>query len=463
VAAAVAAAYATAFGGGFQFDDWRVIVGDARVQSLSAWWASMPGIRPLLKLSYAANNASGLGLAGFHAVNVAVHAANAVLVLALLARMGRRLEPASPRGAALAGALFFALHPVQTEAVTYLSGRSSALAATFALASALAFAAGRDHARPGLVHGLSPLLLACALGVKEGALALPLSLLLLEAVDRRRRFSWQAAFRATAVHWLVLVLACGVYLADGRYRAMLGQSLALRPAGSNLLTHAQATGWLAGQLVRIHALVADPALEPVEGPTAGSVLAALAIAAAALAGLASLRKRPVAGFAVLWFLLWLAPQGWALPRREPASERQLYLALLGPAWLAGIGLVRWSGGLPGRRVAVASLLAGLGIATALRSRVYADEVRFWSDVVAKAPHNGRAHGNLGYARALACRGTEAEEAFARALALDPGDLRAAANLGLLREGSLLPAEAAARCEAGDGEARELPPERAIVR
>ena len=69
-------------------------------------------------------------------------------------------------------------------------------------------------------------------------------------------------------------------------------------------------------------------------------------------------------------------------------------------------------------------------------------LRFWSDVVAKAPHNGRAHGNLGYALALACRGTEAEEAFARALALDPGDLRAAANLGLLREGSLLPAEAA---------------------
>jgi hypothetical protein len=68
----------------FQFDDWSVIVGDPRVQSLGAWWQSMPGIRPLLKLSYALNHALGDAPAGFRAVNILLHALNASLVFVLL-------------------------------------------------------------------------------------------------------------------------------------------------------------------------------------------------------------------------------------------------------------------------------------------------------------------------------------------------------------------------------------------
>ena len=54
----------------------------------------------------------------------------------------------------------------------------------------------------------------------------------------------------------------------------------------------------------------------------------------------------------------------------------------------------------------------------------------------KAPHNGRAFNNLGYAYALAARRDDAELAFRRALTLDPGDVRAAVNLRLLLEGGL---------------------------
>ena len=57
---AVAAAYASSFAGGFQFDDFNVIVDDSSVQSLSAWWHVQPSIRPLLKLSYA-RDVNGLG------------------------------------------------------------------------------------------------------------------------------------------------------------------------------------------------------------------------------------------------------------------------------------------------------------------------------------------------------------------------------------------------------------------
>lgn len=447
--AAVAAAFATSFRGGFQFDDFRVIVGDPRVQSVAAWWRSMPGIRPLLKLTYALNHESGLGLAGFHAVNVAVHAVAAILAYGLLLRLGRRLDLPDARPPALLGALVFALHPVQTEAVTYLSGRSSSLAGALALGSALAFEAGRDRGRasPWLVHLASPLLMLLALGVKEGAVALPAALLLFEALERRRPFSWRDSLRAVSVHLAIALGAAAALLASPVYRAMLARSLALRPLDLQLLSHARATVWLAGQLVPVRGLSADPALLPAGEWTPGAALAALAVVTAVAAAPCLLRRWAAPAFAVAWFACWLAPQGWWLPRAELASERQLYLALLGPAWLCGLALARGRavGPRAARAALAGALLLALGLSTAARSRVYRDEIGFWSDAAAKAPWNARAHGNLGYALALACRSDEAAAAFRRAAALDPADPRPRASLRLLREGALLPEEAAEAC------------------
>ncbi len=437
--AAVAAAWATSFAGTFQFDDWNVIVNEPRVASLAAWWGSMPGIRPLLKLSFAANRGSGLGLAGFHAVNLAVHAGSALLLLSLLRRVASRTGAADlrHRAAPLLGALLFALHPVQAESVTYLSGRSASLAGMLALASVVAWLAGRDGERRWLSLALSPLLLAASLAAKETAVVLPAALLLLDAVDLRRPFRWRASLTATAPHWAVLAGAAAAFAASPTYRRMLATSAALRPPWENLLTHLDALAWLAGQVVRLDRLVADPALPAVEGWTAAvAVEAALLLAALAWA-LFSLRRRPALAFGVLWFLLWLPPTGWWLPRPDPASERQLYLSLAGPAWIAGLWLSPWvaAGGV--RRAAVALLAIALGVATAARSLVYADEVRFWEDVVRKAPHGARAHGNLGFALAARCRIPEAEASLLRALELDPGYVRAAVNLRLLREGAPL--------------------------
>src|SRR5690606_2837408 len=180
-------AYATAFGASFQLDDWDVIVRDPRVQGFEAWWASMPGIRPLLKLSYAANHASGLGVVGFHAVNVAIHAVNAQLVLALVRRLAARHRPdtGSPRWIALAAALVFALHPVQTEAVTYASGRSSSLSTGFALASLLIWARHREPTRATRLRDLALSLLAmlAALATKESAVYVPALVLLWAATE----------------------------------------------------------------------------------------------------------------------------------------------------------------------------------------------------------------------------------------------------------------------------------------
>lgn len=446
VAAVAVVAHARAFAGSFQLDDWNVIVHDPRVQSLGAWWRSMPGIRPVLKLSYALNHASGLGLAGFHAFNVAVHALNAALVLLLARRLLARLDPGervAPAVPALA-ALLFALHPVQTEAVTYVSGRSASLAATFVLASALAHLAGRRL--------LSPALFLLALGTREQAVALPFALLAVEAADARRPLSLRAALRATAGHWLVLAAGAAAFVASPVYRWMADTSLRLRGAGVNLLTHLGGLAWLAGQIVRPDRLDADPLLPVRTRPDAPALLAALALLAAVAGGLALLRRRPAAGLALLWTVLWLPWSGLLLPRPEVANDRQLYLAILGPAALFAWALAREGAMRRGRQALAVATLLGLGALTVARDRVYLDEPTFWSAVVATSPGNARAYNNLGFALAARCQTAEAEQAFRRSIALDPGGFRAAINLRLLRAGEPLE-PGGARCAAPPGTRR----------
>jgi hypothetical protein len=468
---ALAAAYANAFAGGFQFDDWNVVVGDPRVQSLGAWWASMPGIRPLLKLSYAANHASGAGLAGFHAVNLALHASNALLALALLRRLeARRAPPGAsppPRVPALDGpgprapagraplvaALVLALHPAQTEAVTYVSGRSTSLAATLVLASALVHVAGRDGWRPRLARGLSSALLAAALGVKELAAALPLVLVAVELADPRRPPSLRAVLRATGGHWLVVAAAAALVAQSPTYGRLADASLALRAPGANAVAHLHGLAWLGGQALRPALLDADPVIPAATRLDGAAIAAALAVAVTLAAGVALLRRRPAAGLALLWTVLWLPFAGLVLPRPEPANDRQLYLSLLGAGWLAGRVLVAAAAAAPARlrpagRAAAAliavTVTARLGAATFARNRVYADEVVFWEAVLARSPGNARAENNLGFALAARCRLGEAEAAFVRAAAAAPGDHVPRVNLRLLRDGEPL-GEGAPRC------------------
>jgi len=444
LALATAVAYANSFSGAFQFDDWAVIVDEPRVHSLAAWWQSMPGIRPLLKLSYALNWHSGLGIAGFHAVNLGLHIVNACLVFALLRRLAARLGIPGALAPLLA-ALLFALHPVQTEAVTYISGRSSSLGATFALASLWCLDVGRAAARPALRRVLawcvSPLLFLLALGAKETTLVVPAAIVLLVLCDARRHVRWREALVVAAPHVLVLLAAALLAATLPRYWMLLESSFTARPLGANLLSQVHAIAWLVGQLALPWRLNADPMLAVVsEWSAATAALAVLHVALLAI-GCASLRRRPALAFAILWFFLWLAPTNSLLPRLDLANDRQLYVALVGPAWLAGVLLARAVAlaSRPGRialGAASAVLLLGLALATTQRNAVYADEIVFWSDVAARSPANARAAANLGYALARTGQRAQAEAQFRRALALDPEYTRAAINLMLLQDGTL---------------------------
>jgi len=438
VVLAVGIAYANALQASFQFDDWDVIVRDPRVQSLAAWWASMPGMRPVLKLSYALNHASGFGVTGFHLVNILIHAGNGLLMLYLMQRLETQTGHRSG-GLALAATLIFVLHPVQTEAVTYASGRSTSLSTFFALASIAVWVAGRSSSQRATVYMYvaSSLLMLLGIATKESAVMVPAILLLWAAADVSRPFSWRQIGQQSALHWLLLLAALSAALLLPAYQQFLATSLATRSVAENLIAQLHGIGWLLSQLLDIDRLNADPALPVQTTLDLNGSMVLLGIVVAAGTALSNIRRFPLPAFAVLWFLLWMAPGNSLLARLDLVNDRQLYTALAGPALLLALAIHRL--GRQQRYLAVTGLSAVLlleGFATHLRNEVYRDEVSFWRDVVVQSPHNARAWNNLGIALAADCDLDRAEFAWRKALATEPGYVRAAVNLRLLEQGLL---------------------------
>ena len=137
LALAIALAYANALAGTFQFDDYNVIVYRDGVHSWQAWQDGLGhGIRPLLKASYTLDWTLGWGVLGFHLSNLLIHLGMSWLVLLLsrhfIAQHARLRDLAS---LPLLVALLFALHPGNTEAVTYITQRAESMMGLSFLAS----------------------------------------------------------------------------------------------------------------------------------------------------------------------------------------------------------------------------------------------------------------------------------------------------------------------------------------
>lgn len=427
-------AYANALAAGFQFDDFNIIVDNPAVHSLSAWWAGMPGIRPLLKLSYALNWLADPDPIGFHAVNVLLHLFNVALVWRLSAhlpaRAGWQQGPERIRARVLA-TLLFALHPIQTEAVTYISGRSMSLMAAFGLAAMLCWLQAPASTRPRLWQGLALVLFAAAVASKEVAVVLPLALVLLYLQDAKERPS---PLRLMLVVGLFMVSLVSLLFWLG-YGYLLTTPMQ-RGLAANLASEIHALFYLLGQLFQPHALNIDPDLPEYPGWTLLPALEAAALIALLGYAWSARRRHPWLFFGLAWWLLLLLPTHSLIPRADLASERHFYLAALGLYWITGVALAS----LPALRPAPrwTALLAGLAVLgvlfTAQRNADYRDEISLWRVTVARSPGKARAWNNLGYAHALAGQTEAARAAFRETLRLDPEHARAARNLNALDAG-----------------------------
>lgn len=433
----VGAAYANALWGVFQFDDYRVIVGDPDVHSLAAWWQASGGLRPLLKLSYALNWAGPAQTVGFHVFNLAIHALNGALVYRLVRVWGARAAPAvNWSWPAFAAALLFLLHPVHTEAVTYISGRSTALMTAAYLSALLAYADGRRWAL-----GLGLLCFLAAVGIKESALLLPAAL---GVWDWSLGTPWRKALARQWPFWLAALIA-GAWLAlRPGYATLATASLTQGSPLENLWTQVGAVARLLRQWLWPVALNIDPEIPRLhawrevwpQGCALGLALVLISLAR---------RRAPWLSLGLGWAGLHLLPLHVVLPRADIANERQLYWADWGLCLLLALGLmrlgVRWRGPM------LAGLAFLLALGTAWRNADYGSEVALWEATARRSPTKARVLNNLGYAYQEAGRIEDARAAYGRAVRLDPDYLKARNNLGRL---SVVPAVESKTPRAGQG-------------
>jgi tetratricopeptide (TPR) repeat protein len=424
LAAVVAGFWANSLGGGFHFDDAHAIEQNPWIRSL----AHVPrffvdpdtttvlrenkDLRPVLLVTFALNHAiSGTTTWSWHLVNLVLHWLAAVLVLRIV--RDHLWLGADGTAVGAAAALVVAVHPIGTEAVNYLSARSALLTTVFYL--------GAFDAAVRTRRALSLVLFALALLTKAIAVTLPVVVAGWWWLARRwgspeARLEWPRGFLAA----LATLAAAGV-----AYRLLLLPPWALETTHDPSVTPwvYYMTGWSA-YLYYLRLFLWPDALvvDRLDYPLATSILEPRAWAS--LVGLAILgvlawrarRRRPALTFAALWYVVTLAPESTVFPLAEPVNEHRPYLAMLGPATAAGLGLhllasalARLLGARPAAAFAVlvAAVTVALGATTYARNDVWRDDRALWLDATRKAPRNPRAWLNAGHA---AMREGDLEEA-----------------------------------------------------
>jgi Flp pilus assembly protein TadD len=385
----------------FVYDDFQRVVGYPRIQMPPAeWWRffvpRQGGYRPLRNLSYAIDfQLGGLDPAAFRRTNIALHAAASLAAFGLALRLG-----AGWLGAATAAALF-AVHPVQTESVTYVAGRRDVLCGALFLFGFLAYVSFRQSGRRAW---LAAALVASvgALMAKEMAASLPLVCALWEWCRGGLRIGRR---RAVALAMLLLVGALTVYFFYGSFMAR--QARVLPWINGTVDAHFATVGrvWVhyAALLAYPRTLIADysgkyflPSGGFLEWPALGATAAILAWVAAA----AALRARqPRVAFAMLWIPVTLLPVSQIIPHGELIAEHYLYLPLFGACLLAGLGAERVAAsGRAGRVLAVALAAVAVGALTArtiVRNRDWVDSLTFYTVLREQNPYSPRMYLGLG--------------------------------------------------------------------
>jgi tetratricopeptide (TPR) repeat protein len=428
--------YAPALNGEFVFDDEYLpfLRLDAQNAPLRAWL----GIRPLLMVSYWVNyQQSGTEPLPYHVLNVILHALNAVLVWLVVRRIagGGTL-------AVFAGTLFL-LHPVNTESVAYVTGRSETLSVFFFL-SAWAVFLCRGAGRISWPRTAAVLLLfgaACA--SKEHTTIFPALLLLtdyfittpfrLEGIRRNLRLYVPILIGGAAglaAVWRVLSTAetAGFRLTEFTWYQYLFTQFHV--IWRYVLLYVLPVGQNADYDLPVSRTILEPA-----------VIAGLAgLLAVSIAAWRYRRQYPLAAFGWFTFLLLLAPTSSVVPIRDVIAERRLYLPFIGLLLITVDFLRRWRV----NTAVLAAVIAVAGFLTWQRSHVWSDPVALWTDSTEKNPRNGRAFFHLAYAHWRGGQCARASENYAKVPALQKPDERLYIDWALALDCENKPDEAIAK-------------------
>lgn len=426
---AVFACYANSFHNGFVSDDHYIIELNREppgFESLIKAFTSAdrlvatdetPYYRPLNRYSYILDHHFfGLNPTGYHAVNIGLHAICAILLYLTLLR--QRCGPIPSLGAAL----LFGVHPVNSEAVNFISARNNILAAIFMLGSFLVFLrAEKNGGRDG--HILSGFLFFLGILSKETALMLLPLLFFLKTFRRGGPVKPGKLLKSEMGYILPHTLFLAVYLSL-RFVALDNDYI-----HDHLSGLPQRVWQLVYILPKYFSLVIAPrnlnffyqvpdSFVSIAFPLA----AAWILLAAATAYLVKARNDAII-FGLAWFVCCFIPISNLVPiPSAPMAERYFYLPFIGVLVVAADRLHHFSGRFGARRqayVAVIFLVAACGYLTYKRNYDWRDNLALSKSLVRSDPSSSSAHFELGYEFLLRGDGTMAGKEWERAVQLHP--------------------------------------------
>jgi len=437
------AVYANSLSGQFVYDDRRWIENEADIRSFDRLPSLLAGAtRPIWKLSLAANYAlGGLDVTGYHLVNGAIHLLAGLTLLGVCRRTLRRSSlPKRYReaadGIAFAIALLWTVHPLQTQAVTYVVQRCESGMGLFLLATLYASIRGFETsgARRRLWSVLAVIACGIGMGMKEVMVVAPILVWLHD-----RSFlsaSGPSALRGRPGLYAGLAACWGIPFGLIGVGAIFSGEMA-RPDLDTVspLAYALTQPAILLHYIRL-ALWPDPLVFSYGWPAAerwSEILPALlVVAGGATAGAWALwRNRPWA-FVAAWFFVILAPTSSIQPIQDLAVEHRMYLplaAVVVSVVLAVFELTRraatpWAA--PALLVVATLVLGGL---TIRRNRDYQSDLRLWETVTLALPDYAIGHYNYGTELRTAGRNEEAIVSLRRVIELDPDYVNAHNNLG----------------------------------
>ena len=410
--AAILVVYAGALHGPFLWDDGQSVVFNPHIRSLWPLTETIDthdspilGGRPIVAISLALNYAvGGTDPTGYHLFNIAIHVANALLLFGLirrtmlLPRWEGRFERAEVDWFAGAVALIWSMHPLQTEAVDYVTQRSESMMSLCVLLMLYAVARGARSTRPIRWNSLA--ILACAVGMacKQTMVIAPVLAMLFDWIFLPRRLPGRRILHAGLLAtWLVMLLF------------LRGQDVnSMNPPGQRPIT-----AWIyleteMGVIVHYLRLCFWPrglTIDYRDWPPAENIasvaLDGLVLLALLAASIICCVRRAWPGFVGGWFFLILAPTSSILPLvNEMVAERRMYLPLVAIVVLVVALAWRLIRAFPAAgAVGVIALAVVLGISTGVRNREYQSTIGFWTDAIQKRPGSPMARYYLSWAYA----------------------------------------------------------------
>ncbi len=438
----------------FHFDDKITIAdkfNDKNILNIPGIWTAF-NTRFLVGLTFALNYVlGGLDPFSYRLVNVVIHSLTAVVVFRFCRLFFKTPALAKQYSSdvgwhvsALAG-LIFAVHPIQTEAVNFITQRFVLLASLFYLSTLTLYLKARiSHKKEYLLGAL--LTTWAAMFCKEFTVTLPLMVLLLEVMlfgqckdSRSRRFLYVLPFLLSLVIIPLTLLKTDystlgtakiadlhVTFEKDSYQQLDQQVDITRAAGwphsrmeyfltelNVLRTYLRLLFVPLRQNIDYDYPVSHSLFEP------GTFFSAILLLAILVTAIAVYRRFPVLSFCILWFFLVLSVESSIIPIGHVIAEYRLYLASVSMALMTAL-VICFCVRNPRQKIWISVvLILALGLLTWQRNTIWRNEELLWQDTVRKSPRKPRPYANLGAVLANRKDYDQAKEFFQKAVALDP--------------------------------------------